>query len=49
MRDTDRAERTSAEHRAIAEAIGAQNSARALSALRSHLDGALAVMRRTHV
>jgi DNA-binding GntR family transcriptional regulator len=49
MRDTDRAERTSAEHRAIAEAIGAQNSARALQALRSHLDGALAVMRRTHV
>ena len=49
MRDTDRAERTSAEHRAIAEAIGSQNSARALSALRSHLDGALAVMRRTHV
>jgi len=45
MRDADRADRTASEHRAIADAIGAQNSARALQALRSHLDGALAVLR----
>src|SRR5215475_2438260 len=41
MRDAGRAERTSAEHREIADAIAAQNSARALQALRSHLDNAL--------
>jgi DNA-binding GntR family transcriptional regulator len=45
MRDADRATRTAKEHRAIADAIAEQNSARALSALRSHLDGALSALR----
>jgi DNA-binding GntR family transcriptional regulator len=45
LRDADRARRTAAEHREIADAIAAENSARALSALRSHLDGALAALR----
>ena len=45
MRDGDRMTRTAKEHRAIADAIAAQNSARALSALRSHLDGALSALR----
>ena len=45
MRDADRQHRTSAEHHEIAEAIAAQDRERALTALRSHLDGALATMR----
>jgi DNA-binding GntR family transcriptional regulator len=49
MRDADRAARTASEHREIADAIAAQNSARALQALRKHLDGALTVLRGTHV
>ena len=49
IRERDRAERTSAEHREIADAIAAQDRERALRALRSHLDAALAVLRGTHV
>jgi DNA-binding GntR family transcriptional regulator len=45
MRDVDRQRRTSAEHREIADAIAAQDRERAISALRAHLDGALAAMR----
>jgi DNA-binding GntR family transcriptional regulator len=45
MRDGDRQRRTSAEHRAIADAIAAQDRERAVAALRAHLDGALATMR----
>src|SRR3954468_5706879 len=49
MRDADRAPRTSAEHRAIADAIAARDRDAALAALRAHLDAALAVLRGTHV
>jgi DNA-binding GntR family transcriptional regulator len=49
MRDADRARRTSSEHREIADAIAAQDRERALTALRTHLDGALAALRGTHV
>jgi DNA-binding GntR family transcriptional regulator len=45
MRDADRQRRTSAEHHEIADAIGAQDGDRALAALRTHLDGALATLR----
>ncbi|WP_028058103.1 GntR family transcriptional regulator [Candidatus Solirubrobacter pratensis] len=45
MRDADRQGRTSKEHRAIADAIGAQDRDRALAALRTHLEGALATLR----
>jgi DNA-binding GntR family transcriptional regulator len=45
MRDADRGRRTSSEHREIADAIAAQDRERAVRALRSHLDGALATMR----
>src|SRR4051794_27613001 len=45
MRDVDRQQRTSAEHREIADAIAAQDRERAIGALRAHLDGALAAMR----
>ena len=45
MRDGDRQRRTSAEHRAIADAIASQDRDRAVTALRTHLDGALATMR----
>jgi DNA-binding GntR family transcriptional regulator len=45
MRDAARQQRTSKEHRAIADAIAAQDRERAVAALRAHLDGALAVLR----
>jgi DNA-binding GntR family transcriptional regulator len=49
MRDRDRAQRTATEHRAIAAAIAAGDRERALTALRTHLDGALSALRGTHV
>jgi DNA-binding GntR family transcriptional regulator len=49
MRDADRAPRTSAEHRAIADAIAARDRDAALAALRAHLDAALTVLRGTRV
>jgi DNA-binding GntR family transcriptional regulator len=45
LRDGDRAARTSAEHREIADAIAAHELDRALTALRAHLDGALSILR----
>jgi DNA-binding GntR family transcriptional regulator len=45
LRDADRARRTSAEHREIAEAVAARDERRALEALRAHLDQALSVLR----
>lgn len=48
-RDADRAARTSAEHREIAEAIAAQDGDAALAALRAHFDAALGFLRGTHV
>jgi DNA-binding GntR family transcriptional regulator len=47
LRGAERQERTSAEHGEIAAAIAAQDRERAVTALRTHLDGALAAMRRS--
>jgi DNA-binding GntR family transcriptional regulator len=44
-RDADRARRTSAEHREIADAIAAEDAERALAALRAHFDKALGFLR----
>jgi DNA-binding FadR family transcriptional regulator len=49
LRSPEQMARTLAEHREIADAVAAGNSARALAALRSHLDRALAVLRRLSV
>jgi len=45
LRDADRARRTSAEHREIADAIAAKDRERALAALRAHFDRALVFLR----
>lgn len=49
LRSDEQIARTLAEHRTIADAVAAGNSARALDALRGHLDRALAVLRRLSV
>jgi DNA-binding GntR family transcriptional regulator len=49
LRSDEQIARTLAEHREIADAVAAGNSARALDALRGHLDRALAVLRRLSV
>jgi DNA-binding GntR family transcriptional regulator len=49
LRSSEQIARTLADHREIADAVAAGNSARALAALRSHLDRTLAVLRRLSV